>query len=67
MHNTATTAADTARKFSHGGNNISQRFVDVLQVEDMPASRCTLSGIVLPNNHAVLLGGQKVRCLALVM
>lgn len=34
-------------------------FDDAWQVEDMPAPRCMLSGVVLPNNHVVLLGGHK--------
>jgi hypothetical protein len=33
----------------------------VMQVETMPGQRCIFDGILLPNGHVVLIGGQKVK------
>lgn len=30
------------------------------QVEKMPGPRCIMDGILLPNGHVLLIGGQKV-------
>jgi len=32
----------------------------ILQVEQMPGPRCIFDGVLLPNGHVMLLGGQKV-------